>query len=71
MMHRRSADRRRRRQSTGSRANPYVLVSAARDGRLRVERFKSAADYRDCLAAPGATKQPVALDELIDLLESC
>jgi len=70
-MRRPSIGSRRRRRSIRSSAQPYMLVSRALDGRLRTEQFKSAADYRSRLVTPGAKIQPVSLNELIDLLESC
>jgi hypothetical protein len=45
-----------------------MLVSRARDGCVRIERFKSAADYRFRLVASGSKRPPVSLDELIDVL---
>jgi len=46
-----------------------VLVSRAPDGRLRTERFASAAEYRRQLTAACSTARPVSMDELIDLLD--
>jgi hypothetical protein len=46
-----------------------MLVSRAPDGRVRTERFASAAEYRFELGASGPTKDPITVDELIDLLD--
>jgi len=46
-----------------------VLVSGARDGLVRIERFKSAAAYRLRLMRAGEKNQPVSLAQLIDILE--
>jgi len=46
-----------------------MLVSSAPDGRLRVERFKSAVEYRRRLTASRTKQQPVSLGDLIDFLD--
>jgi hypothetical protein len=63
--------KRRRRRSIRSSAKPYMLVSRALDGRVHTEQFKSAADLRSRLVGSSSKRQPVSLNELIDLLESC
>jgi hypothetical protein len=70
MKTRRSAEAAPRRRSDRSPAKPYVLVSRGPDGRVRAERFKSAAEYRFRLVTAGATARPVSLDALIDLLNA-
>jgi len=44
-------------------------MSRGPDGRLRTERFKSAADYRLRLRALPSTESRVSLDEVIELLD--
>jgi hypothetical protein len=46
-----------------------MLVSRAPDGRVRTERFESAAGYRLRLAARHAGAQGVSLDDVIELLD--
>jgi hypothetical protein len=70
-MKRPPAANRRRRRSIRSTATPYMLVSRALDGRVHTEPFKSAADLHSRLVASGSKRQPVSVNELIDLLESC
>jgi hypothetical protein len=65
----RPKDARRRRRAIRSPADPFVLVSGARDGLVRIERFKSATAYRRRLMRVGAKNQPVSLAQLIDILE--
>ena len=46
-----------------------MLVSLAADGRLRTERYKSAAEYRRRLLALRSGERAVSLDALINLLD--
>jgi len=47
-----------------------MLVSQTADGRLRHERFKSAAEYRRRLVALDSGERAVSMDALIDLLRA-
>jgi hypothetical protein len=69
MITRQAMGRASRRHSTRRPVKPYTLVSRGPDGRLRTERFKSAAGYRARLAASCSSARAVCLDELIDLLD--
>ena len=49
---------------------PYLFVSRTPDGRLRTERFSTAAEYHRRLATPGAQAQPISIDDLINVLDA-
>jgi len=61
---------RRRRARTRRRSAAYVLVVRGTDGRLRSERFASAAAYRARLATLAQTTgRGISFDELAGLLD--
>jgi hypothetical protein len=66
---RQSTDKSRRRRPAHPPAKPYAFVSRGADGRLRTERFKTAAEYRVRLEALASKAHPISLDQLIGLLD--
>jgi hypothetical protein len=62
---------RTRRTKTRRRSVAYVLVARGADGRLRAERFASAAAYRARLATLAPTAgRGISFDELAGLLDA-
>jgi len=66
---RQSTNKPRRRRPAQQSAKPYAFVSRGADGRLRTERFATAAEYRVRLARSAAHAEAISLDQLITLLD--
>jgi hypothetical protein len=66
---RRPTERQRSRRPIGALATPYTLVSRAPNGRLRIEGFSGAPEYRRRLLALRSGERSVSLEELINFLD--
>jgi hypothetical protein len=69
MTNRRSTERQRLRRRVGDLSTPYTLVSRAPDGRVQIEGFSGAPEYRRRLLALRSGERSVSLEELINLLD--